>query len=191
MKTTKDFTFFWGNIDPFSNWHRPASFQFKEIGFAQSEQFFMFCKAMHFGDRQMAYKILFTKDPRKNKDQGKLVSGFDKKEWEDVSYHYMYVACREKFLQNQKLLDALMYTGDTEIVEASPYDLVWGIGWHQNDAEALDRKLWRGKNLLGEILTVLREEIKMVGVEGMDRTIDTWWTDTPGILVAELLKEMS
>lgn len=175
MKTTKEFTFFWTSIDPFSNWHRPASFTFRGLKFAQSEQFMMFCKAMHFGDHQIAEMIMDNPNPRANKELGHSVKKFDKNEWADVAYHYVYVGCREKFLQNQRLLDALMETGDTELVEASPFDTIWGIGLHQNDPLALDRSKWRGTNLLGEILTVLREEIKLVGADGMDRSIETWW----------------
>lgn len=175
MKITEDFTFFWGNQDPFSNWHRPAEFTYKGIKFAQSEQFMMFCKAMYFKDTDIAEAIMANPNPKRNKELGRRVKGFNVREWEEVAYHFVYVACREKFLQNRHLLMALLETGDTEIVEASPVDPIWGIGLHQDDEEAQDKTKWKGKNLLGEILTVLRNEIRMVGVDGMDRSINIWW----------------
>jgi ribA/ribD-fused uncharacterized protein len=175
MKTTKEFTFFWGNSDPFSNWYQPATFTFNGITFVHSEQFMMFCKAMLFGDTDVAQKIMRTSNPRVHKSLGREVEGFNQKIWEEHAYNVVYVGCREKFLQNQKLLDALIDTADTELVEASPYDKIWGIGLHQHDIRAHSKETWQGKNLLGEILTVLREEIKMVGVSGMDRSIEKWW----------------
>lgn len=175
MKKTKDFTFFWGNADPFSNWHTPATFTFRGMTFVQSEQFMMYCKARLFNDIEIAKKIMSLRNPRDHKALGRRVKGFDRETWEDHAYHFVYVACREKFLQNQKLLDELMDTGDTEIVESSPYDSIWGIGLHCTDPRAHSKDTWQGKNLLGEILTVLREEIRACGVDGMSREIDMWW----------------
>ena len=43
-------------------------------------------------------------------------------------------------------------------VEASLWDVLWGIGLYANDPRALHRKTWKGKNWLGFILTELREE---------------------------------
>ena len=53
-----------------------------------------------------------------------------------------------------------MDTGDTEIVEASPFDKIWGIGMDENHPEAETPEKWKGTNWLGEVLTSLREDIK-------------------------------
>ena len=45
------------------------------------------------------------------------------------------------------------------LVEASPYDTIWGIGLDAEDPQAIDRNQWRGMNLLGRILTNVREQI--------------------------------
>jgi hypothetical protein len=35
------------------------------------------------------------------------------------------------------------------LVEALPYDKIWGIGLHFNDVNVLDESKWLGKNWLG------------------------------------------
>lgn len=36
-----------------------------------------------------------------------------------------------KFLQNKELLDFLLSTGNKILVEASPYDTIWGVGMEE------------------------------------------------------------
>ena len=55
---------------------------------------------------------------------------------------------------------ALKETGDNEIVEASPYDKVWGIGLAADDPRAQHKDTWQGKNLLGIVLTAVREKMR-------------------------------
>jgi predicted NAD-dependent protein-ADP-ribosyltransferase YbiA (DUF1768 family) len=38
-------------------------------------------------------------------------------------------------------------------------DKIWGIGLAANDYRARNRKSWRGKNLLGQALTEVRDEL--------------------------------
>lgn len=45
------------------------------------------------------------------------------------------------------------------LVEASPYDEIWGIGLCDWEEDALDEKTWRGRNFLGYILTEVRDEL--------------------------------
>jgi len=175
MKTTTDFTFFWGNQDPFSQWHKPATFAYKGITFSQAEQFMMFCKAMLFADENVVREIMLTNNPRIHKEMGRSIKNFDQRLWDYHCYNFVYVGNREKFLQNPKLLDALLETRGTELVEASPFDRVWGVGLSQDDPRIYHRDTWQGKNLLGEILTVLRDEIIAIGPENMNRDIEMWW----------------
>lgn len=50
-------------------------------------------------------------------------------------------------------------TEGTTLVEASPFDRIWGIGLAATNPKANNRKTWRGRNLLGQILTQVREEL--------------------------------
>lgn len=61
----------------------------------------------------------------------------------------VYEANKYKFSQNRQLLDELLATRGTTLVEASPYDTIWGIGMTKDDEGATDRSKWKGKNWLG------------------------------------------
>ena len=51
--------------------------------------------------------------------------------------------------QNADMRTALLSTGDRVLVEASPFDKIWGIGFAEGDPEACCPEMWRGSNLLG------------------------------------------
>ena len=51
----------------------------------------------------------------------------------------------------------LLSTGNTILAETSPLDAVWGIGLRADDPRAKDPHKWRGKKLLGETLSAVRE----------------------------------
>ena len=50
-------------------------------------------------------------------------------------------------------------TGDSVLVEASPYDAVWGIRLAASSPEAQDPMKWRGQNLLGFALMEVLDEL--------------------------------
>ncbi len=60
--------------------------------------------------------------------------------------------------QDHRFMSALLSTGNKNIVEASPYDRRWGIGYIAD--EALGNKDNWGLNWLGECLMRVREEIR-------------------------------
>jgi len=56
---------------------------------------------------------------------------------------------------SQSILDRHLYG----IVEALPYDVVWGCGCREHEPTAQQRETWKGLNLLGEILTEVKDEL--------------------------------
>lgn len=67
-----------------------------------------------------------------------------------------------KFLQNEELMQFLLQTDDKILVEASPYDKIWGICMSADD-EKIDNPLeWRGQNLLGFALMEVRDELNRI-----------------------------
>ena len=65
-----------------------------------------------------------------------------------------------KFSQNKQLKEFLLSTSKKVIVEASPYDKVWGIGMLVDDERASTPVKWKGENKLGFALMVVRDTLK-------------------------------
>jgi ribA/ribD-fused uncharacterized protein len=155
------FTFFYRSAHPFSQWYA-CFFQVKGITYSCAEQYMMHQKALLFGDTVMAEKILKASQPRHQKAFGRKVQDFDAQIWQENAKRIVYEANHAKFTQNKAILQTLMDTDGTTLVEASPTDTIWGIGLDENDARAYSRSTWQGTNWLGEVLTQLREDLKTV-----------------------------
>ena len=150
------FTFFWSG--PFSQW-AGSKFTINGLTFNTAEQYMMYCKAKHFGDERIANKILKSKNPREQKALGREVDPFNADEWNRVARDYVFEGNYAKFVQNPDLLQLLLATVGTTLVEASPKDCIWGIGLAEDHPNAARRENWKGKNWLGETLTKVRTEI--------------------------------
>jgi ribA/ribD-fused uncharacterized protein len=151
------FTYFYRSSSPFSQWY-PCSFTVGELHFNSTEQYMMYSKAQLFKDEELGLKILRATTPREQKALGRQVRGFDKAIWEQHCKEIVHRGNWEKFMQNEDLLQALLDTKGTTLVEASPTDRIWGVGLTEEDPRIRRRTTWRGTNWLGEILTNLREE---------------------------------
>lgn len=152
------FTFFWRSDSPFSQWY-PTRFEIDSIVFNCAEQYMMFGKAKLFGDHEIACKILRSSSPIEQKKLGRKVKYFDQVKWNAESKPIVYKGNHAKFTQNPALLQKLLSTKGTTLVEASPVDKIWGIGLAEDDPRSLFRKTWQGENWLGEVLTQLREDL--------------------------------
>ena len=152
------YTFFFTEKSPFSQWY-PCAFTVDGIAFSCAEQFMMHGKALLFGDHEIAEQVLAAAHPKQHKALGRKVTPFDDLTWKAKRVEIVKAGSRAKFTQNEELRALLVATKGTELVEASPYDRIWGIGLAATDPRALDPKTWRGQNLLGKILTELRDEL--------------------------------
>jgi ribA/ribD-fused uncharacterized protein len=150
------FTFFWSG--PFSQWD-PSPFFVEGVMYNCAEQYMMAEKARLFGDEEMEARIMSATLPSDQKRYGRMVKGFDLKEWEKVARDIVYRGNMAKFSQSEKHRDELFATEGTTLVEASPRDRIWGIGLKANDPRAKDRSKWRGKNWLGDTLTRVRDDL--------------------------------
>lgn len=163
MRVTGKYIYFWGEFP--SNWH-PCHFVVerdgKEYSFSNSEQYFMWMKALTFGDEETAKKILKRgHNPRTAKTLGREVKNYDNEVWDELRYGIMVDANYYKYSQNEDLKELLLnpeFDGK-HFVEASPYDHIWGIG--RDETTALDdQSNWNGDNLLGKVLDEVRDELK-------------------------------
>jgi hypothetical protein len=57
----------------------------------------------------------------------------------------------------------MVNTGQGVLVEASPYDRIWGIGLKQDDKRAANPLEWQRSNLLGFVLMDVREQLTADG----------------------------
>lgn len=157
MATTKEqFTFFWHG--PFSQWHG-CTFTVDGVAYNCAEQYMMAQKATLFGDGDVHAKIMASMSPREQKALGRKVCHFDEHQWRCSARDIVYKGNWAKFTQNDDLKELLLASRGTTLVEASPFDTIWGIGLGAENPRAQDRKTWRGKNWLGEVLTRVREDI--------------------------------
>ncbi|MEP2260958.1 MAG: NADAR family protein, partial [Paracoccaceae bacterium] len=90
-------------------------------------------------------------NPAQQKHLGRSVSTFSQELWAQHRYEINFKGNLAKF-SAPPLLQQLVDTGDKFLAEASPYDLVWGIGFRSDDARALQPLPWPGLNLLGDNL---------------------------------------
>lgn len=161
-----EFLFFWGHTvkdqitkSCFSQWF---SLQCEENGsiYKTAEHYMMAGKAKLFNDQDILEKIVKTETPGKAKSLGRKVKNFDPKLWDAHKYEIVKNANLLKFSQNSKFKDFLLSTDDKILIEASPYDRIWGIGMLETDSRAKDPSLWNGENLLGFALMEVRDELR-------------------------------
>ena len=155
---TDAFVFFWRPPAPFGQW-TPATFEVDGITYSCAEQYMMAEKARLFKDEAIRDRILNTDDPREHKRLGREVSGFSVEVWEAHREDIVFRANVAKFSQNPDLFRVLAQTGQRTLVEASPYDRIWGIGLRGTDPRAADPAKWRGLNLLGKVLMRVRDQL--------------------------------
>lgn len=93
------------------------------------------------------------------KKLGRQVKNYDENTWNQHKRSYVAKGNYEKFNQNPELKQALLNTGNTIIVEANPFDKVWACALKEYDPNATSPSKWKGQNLLGKILTNLREKL--------------------------------
>jgi len=161
---TSTHAFFYGSW--LSNFYK-SHFMWKEFGeeheFFCTEQAFMWAKSMTFKDFETAKAILSEdSDPMTVKHLGRMVQNYDDSVWDKVRFEFMYQVNLAKYRQNSTLNSKILddkFEGKT-FVEASPSDGIWGIKRPIGDPKIDDEKYWRGHNLLGKVLTKVRDTLK-------------------------------
>jgi len=119
-------------------------------------------KALLFGDSEMARQILAVDEVSSAsmsqvKSLGRLVQNFDEEKWVAERERIVLEGNMHKFEQNKELSKKLVATGTKMIVETSPRDRIWGIGFGEKNA--LNMKERWGLNLLGRALVETRRRI--------------------------------
>ncbi len=142
-----------------SNWYR-SEFSVDGIKFTSMEQYMMYKKAILFEDAEIASQILKTDDVVLIKELGRKVSNYNDTVWNGMRQVVIYKGLLEKFRQNDDLKKSLLDTGDNMLAECAVKDCVWGIGLSMTDNDKNDINAWRGQNLLGFSLMLVRDELR-------------------------------
>lgn len=161
MSNEDEYVFFYRPRDPygeFSQWYY-SPFSADGIMFVTAEQYMMYKKAEIFNDFEMMKRIVASPSAHaaQHKRMGRLVKNFNDETWENLSLTIVAGVNYYKFTQNETLKSLLMGTDKKMLVEASPYDRIWGIGF--SDADAMQNMNAWGQNKLGVALMMVRDEI--------------------------------
>ncbi len=160
------YIFFWGHQPSkngditktcLSQWWL-ADFEVDGIIYKSAEHYMMAKKALLFDDQEIFEKIIAESDPAVVKKLGRLVKNFDGQKWSELCYAFVVEGNFHKFYQNENLRTYLLSTNEATIVEASPYDKIWGIGLRAHEANPEN---WKGSNYLGYALMEARDKIKL------------------------------
>lgn len=161
----EDFIFFWKirkgrviNKSCFSQWYQ-SDFIIENRTYSCAEQYMMAQKALLFEDNRSFEQIMAASDPKEIKSLGRGVKGFDPVKWEEEKYGIVRKGNFAKFTQRPELRDFLLSTEGKILVEASPYDRIWGVGMGESNEDIINPLKWRGQNLLGFILMDIRDSI--------------------------------
>ena len=141
-----------------SNWY-PSLFTVEKKTFSSMEQFMMYRKAVCFGDEAVATNILSTDDVAEIKALGRQVSNYDEHIWNGIRQIVVYEGLLAKFSQNENLKNKLKSTGEAILAECAVKDLIWSVGLSMTDPDRLDKTKWKGQNLLGYTLMMVRERL--------------------------------
>jgi ribA/ribD-fused uncharacterized protein len=156
-RVTDTHIYFWGGI--FSQWY-DCKFVEDRITFTSAEQYMMYHKAKAFNDYGSMFLVMDTTSPREQKAIGRAIKGYSDEIWGPIRYATVVQGNYLKFTQNEDLKALILSTGNKHIVEASPYDKVWGIGLGPADDKVLDESKWDGQNLLGKAVMEVRDRIR-------------------------------
>lgn len=166
-KVTDNYVFFFGFDRPepeccLQQWY-PSPFTEKDpqtgadCHFRTSEQYMMYHKALLMGDSEIADQTLAAETPAEAKGLGRKVRNFKQDIWDQNCDRVVEEGQYLKFSQDEKLKSILLGTGTKEIVETSPNDRVWAIGFNTEEAEA-HKDEW-GENKLGKALMRARKRL--------------------------------
>ena len=131
----------------------------EEVEFLTAEHWMMVQKALLFKDEGIARSILNITEINSGsmaqvKSLGRRVANFEEDKWASAREKIVLEGTLHKFEQNSELKTKLLETGDRIIVEASPLDRIWGVGFGERNA--LKEKTRWGQNLLGVALMETR-----------------------------------
>ena len=158
MKETSDLYLFWRH--QFGQWTKREMVDLDGTIYNCCEQYMMAKKALLFNDQITLSRIMRSESPKEQQALGREIQNFEAQKWDKHKYAIVWFGNYLKFTQHDDLAERLLATNHKILAEASPYDLVWGIGFAAEDELALNVECWTGKNLLGKVLMSVRDALR-------------------------------
>lgn len=130
------------------------------VTFPTAEHFMMYHKALLMNDTEIAGEVLDPENahPSRAKALGRKVRNFDKEVWNEHADRVVEEGNVRKFGQREEMKAVLLGTGEKVLVEASPEDRIWGVGFNRDQAKGREAE-W-GSNRLGKALMKARERLR-------------------------------
>jgi ribA/ribD-fused uncharacterized protein len=157
-KVIDNHLFFYSKQSKLSNFHR-AKFMIDGVPYICTEQYIHKRKADLFHDPQTGGLIMEATTPERMLYLSRQVNGFNQQAWDLHSQTIGYEAVLAKFQQNPDLKTYLLSTKPLKLVEASPVDKKWGIGYNMADPNIMKEKKNWGLNEHGQNLERVRSEL--------------------------------
>lgn len=139
-----------------SNWY-PSTFELDGLTFSSVEQYIMYKKCMQFGDREAANAVMATHSPAKQQAIARKAKGYNDVVWKGLRQPVAMRGLFEKFKQSPNLLEQLLETRDSYLVECAVSDRSWACGISLYDDARFNLANWKGSNILGFALMEVRE----------------------------------
>ena len=117
----------------FSQWYKGKPFEINGRSYITAEQYMMSEKALLFNDLDMYSKIMKEPDPYLCKKMGRQVRNFDAYIWNKAFREIIFHGNLGKLQSDIEIVDALLNTGNAVLIEASPYDDIYGAGMKRAD----------------------------------------------------------
>lgn len=134
----------------------PAKIKYKNNVFTSVEHGFQYLKVKDAGYLELANEMLGMTDPYKLKGIGDSTKAH--KDWAGQEEEVMETLIREKFIQNKKIREKLLYDHHLYYYEMTR-DKHWATGRRiAHDDQLIDSGELTGQNVVGEVITRLKEE---------------------------------
>lgn len=161
FKSNKDLIIFGGihSVYHFMSNYYPHKVKHSGISHDTVEHAYQYEKAISFGDKDAANKILGALTPSSAKEFGNQVKGFNANKWNEEKERIMLAILRQKFADNSELAKLLKDTEGKSLAEAGK-SRSFAIGMSLNNPNIFNKSRWPANcNILGRCLMEVRSEL--------------------------------
>ena len=151
----KHVTVFAGKNDPLSNFY-PCDIRIFGVKHKSAEHAYQYSKAIQIGKDKIANRILEASSAYQAKVEASYLPY--NPHWINQKEKVMQTILQAKVKDCQEFRDALL-NSENVIAEAVPGELFWATGLHKQNSLCVKKASWPGKNKMGKLLSIIKEEI--------------------------------